>query len=530
MLVVGLLCVVVLGGVRLTSGLAKHSPVQSSSTYNVEALFNNKTPYVGNNSKVVHLIGNLPYANLRKEVSLQTQTIPYGITVNYDFSSIGTNIQQIESTLHSNAIIMFALIDNVDVITFEDRGVSQLPNYQYLRAEIQKNLDQDLRQYAKDIKTFQTFIKKIKFKLLVFPEKYLTVMSKTPGIRITADYQGSVGKVRYSADNGAMLTWDTSTGKVSKGVQTVELPYKSQAFWSPISQDGQISVAKSNVVTVTLLDEKGEMIDQKQLTILYDGSMYTVKPSLDILVWVEKSQSQKPITFNNAVSLAIKAQRKSYFDGEVTTEGHIILDTEEKNGTVKAYTIASLGAFGFENGIFTKVSGSGAIPSIMIFSKNKNGEYSLLEYKEPEDGAGYTDSIKKMFPHQLQDKVLSAQNDYLDLIKQQEEQAAEYLKSIGRAAKVSAAHVEKELVDVNVQASNKLFAEFTKYDSFLNNCPYWIGTRERIENGVRYIYETSQSKTNDGYDLISFRKAKEDGTVVEEKKYKIVGSEPQRID
>ncbi|OLN28950.1 Regulatory sensor-transducer, BlaR1/MecR1 family [Desulfosporosinus metallidurans] len=69
----------------------------------------------------------------------------------------------------------------------------------------------------------------------------------------------------------------------------------------------------------------------------------------------------------------------------------------------------------------------------------------------------------------------------------------------------------------------------TKSNPLLNNCPYWIGTRERLENGVRYIYETSQSKNSDGYDLITFKKAKEDGTVVEEEKYKIVGNEPQHI-
>lgn len=86
------------------------------------------------------------------------------------------------------------------------------------------------------------------------------------------------------------------------------------------------------------------------------------------------------------------------------------------------------------------------------------------------------------------------------------------------------------MVDINVEASNKLFSEFTKYNSFLNSCPYWIGTREQIENGVRYIYETFQSKTSDGYDLITFKKTREDGTVVQEYNYKIIGTEPQIIE
>lgn len=232
-------------------------------------------------------------------------------------------------------------------------------------------------------------------------------------------------------------------------------------------------------------------------------------------------------TIDEAVSIAIKGRSTFYASGETVTEGHIILDTEEKDGTVKVYTIASNGAFGFENGIFTKVSGSGAIPTVITFSQGENNQYSLLEYKEPMDGSGYGDSVKKMFPLRLHSRVLSAHEDYATLAKQQEEQAEEYLKSIGRTAEVSAAHVEKKLPDIDVQASNKLFSEFTKYNDFLNNCPYWLGTREKVENGVRYIYETSQSKTDDGCDLITFSKKKEDGTIVEEYNYKIVGSEPR---
>ncbi|MFZ5643689.1 MAG: DUF4825 domain-containing protein [Bacillota bacterium] len=395
-LVLGVLCVVLLVGVRLISGSRNSLPV-SASTYDAQTLLKYKTAYVGDNSKVVNLINDLPYANLRREVSLQTDNTPYGITVNYDFSAANLGKQQIEWTFRDNAVVMFALIDNVDVINFNVSVTNDQLKYRYSRADVQKSFHRDLREYSKDTGEFDAFLK---------------------GLTMSID---------------------------------------------------------------------------------------------------------------EAVSLTIKDENTKYGEGETTTEGHIILGTREDNGNVKAYTIASFGAFGFENGIFTKVSGSGAIPTVMIFSKNENGEYSLLEYKVPEDGAGYVDSIKKMFPKELWDKVLSA-DKYPELIRQQEEQAEKYLQSIGRNAKVSAAHVDKKLADIDVQASNKLFAEYTKFNAFLNSCPYWLGTRERVENGVRYIYETSQVKAGDGYDLIIFRKTKEDGTVVEEYKYKIVGSDPQLIE
>ena len=133
-----------------------------------------------------------------------------------------------------------------------------------------------------------------------------------------------------------------------------------------------------------------------------------------------------------------------------------------------------------------------------------------------------------MFPLRLHARVLSAHDDYPKLKKRQEAQAREYLRSIGRSAEVRVEPIKKKLADINVEAANKLL-ELTKFDSFLNNCPYWLGTRELIENGERFIYETAQSKAGDGYDLITFRKIRANGEVVEERQYKIVGTEPQLI-
>lgn len=86
---------------------------------------------------------------------------------------------------------------------------------------------------------------------------------------------------------------------------------------------------------------------------------------------------------------------------------------------------------------------------------------------------------------------------------------------------------KKQLLKINTEASNKLFAVFTKNNQELNRFPYWIGTRECIMDGKRYIYETSQSKCTDGYDLVTFTKRQEDGTIVLEYQYTIIGSEPR---
>jgi bla regulator protein BlaR1 len=64
--------------------------------------------------------------------------------------------------------------------------------------------------------------------------------------------------------------------------------------------------------------------------------------------------------------------------GELATEGHIILEVEEKDNIVKAYTISSVGYFGFENGIFKKISGSSDGYDVITFKKSKS-DGTILE-------------------------------------------------------------------------------------------------------------------------------------------------------
>lgn len=233
----------------------------------------------------------------------------------------------------------------------------------------------------------------------------------------------------------------------------------------------------------------------------------------------------------DAIKNAVLAQQKGYGEGETATEGHVILGAETRNNQIMVYTIASFGAFGFENGIFTKVSGSGAIPTVMTFVEGNQENYSLHTYKEPQDGSGYSESLKKMFPTDYHDYIVNIDEEIVkDLTRQQEEQAAQYLESIGRKAEVSINYVDRILPEIDTGASNKLFSEYTKNDRELNNFPYWIGTRELIEGGARCIYETLLGKTEDNHDLIVLSKWDDKGTLISERRYKIVGSEPQLDD
>ena len=520
-IIVGLLCIALLSGILLTNGIKKQDNGSLAGTpYNAEELIEYKTPYVGDNSKVINLVNKLTYGDSIKEVLLQTKVPYYGVIVEYDFKDLKYDKEKLRNSFEGNATIMFALIDNVDRIIIKGEGMSEPVEFTYLREEVQKKYNIDLREYSKDANRLGQLLESLIFRVSVFPINYALTMSSTPGINLSAFYYGTenVEKVRFSTESGALFGWDITTGKISKGKQTVELPYGKGSYWSPISEKSENPRINDSIITVEFLDRSGKVLGEKQVIITTNDFLnYTIKSALSDI------QSKLPQSIDEAVSRAIKSRATSYKTGEVATEGHIIFDIEDTDSTIKVYTISSIGNFGFENGIFTIISGSGVVPTLITLSKVESNKYEVLEYKEYEitESSGYTDLVKEMF----QEVSLNVQKYSTDFASQQVAQAEAYLNSIGIIAKISTSPVDKVLLNINVDASNKLL-ELASYNGY----PYWIGTIEQIEGGTRYRYETSQSKTSDGYDLVTFKKFDITGNVIKEIKYKIVGGEPQLIE
>lgn len=243
---------------------------------------------------------------------------------------------------------------------------------------------------------------------------------------------------------------------------------------------------------------------------------------------VSKSQLINNQAINKAISKTIILKESpNYVKYETETEGHIILDTEERAGKVIAYTVSSFGTYGFENRKFVHESGCGAIPTVITFSINDKGEYSLIDYQTPVDGEDYYDSLKELFPEKLWDKVFSAEDYYPSLVKQKESQASRYLESIGRKAEISDEVTNKKLPEISSEASNIIGVYEKIYK--LGNYPYWLGTIEQIENGTRYIYEKSKNKSKDNIDILTYTKKKEDGTVVNKYQFEIIGNEVNNL-
>ncbi|NOU78278.1 DUF4825 domain-containing protein [Paenibacillus sp. LMG 31459] len=137
-----------------------NSPQSLYSGYAVDQLMESKTNFVGDNSKVVALIGEMPLpAGLEGAgIELKTGSRPYELTINYsmkDAAGVMKDGAISGEAFYRNSILLFSLIDNVESIihviadhTGEYDGVTY--TYTFLREQIDKQLGEDVRQYAAD--------------------------------------------------------------------------------------------------------------------------------------------------------------------------------------------------------------------------------------------------------------------------------------------------------------------------------------------------------------------------------------------
>lgn len=283
-MIIGILIIVILGGIALTNGITKKFNASDSGLYNAKALLKYKTAYIGNASKVSGIVNNLPYAKLSKGISIKTDSLPYVLTVNYDFTESNFDITNVEYALRSNSYVLFSLINNVDNIIFEIKGYSELSKLEFTRTEVKKYFSNDLTEYSKSLEKFIGFLNSFNLKLQVGPEKYSMAMSSTPGIRISAEYSAGADKVRFSATSGAFETWDVTNGYISPQGKTVDLPITVPVYWYPENFKD-----KNITVTVIVLDKQGKKLGEKQVNITYDDSMfYTVQPAQGIVIGSKK--------------------------------------------------------------------------------------------------------------------------------------------------------------------------------------------------------------------------------------------------
>lgn len=106
----------------------------NSNSNNKVDLFQYKGSYVGDNNAVVNSVIHLQGAQHFSGIELKTKEEPYGIIVNYDWSESELNDKK---TSINNASYLFALIQNVDWITFNFEMVNGMEEYKITRENLQ---------------------------------------------------------------------------------------------------------------------------------------------------------------------------------------------------------------------------------------------------------------------------------------------------------------------------------------------------------------------------------------------------------
>jgi hypothetical protein len=154
-----------------------------------------------------------------------------------------------------------------------------------------------------------------------------------------------------------------------------------------------------------------------------------------------------------------------------------------------------------------------------VFDKDSQDNYVFKELMRPMDGSGSRPSIEKMFSASALRKLDKADNKKISaaIVAQIEAYGRAYLEKIGRKADVKINLDDKTLADMNVEVSNYLINAYGEY-------PYWIGSREVVENGTRYIYSKEWQDRGNQNGIVTFKKSIYDGEIVEKTVIEVKGS------
>jgi bla regulator protein blaR1 len=157
--------------------IANPKPVQTASQplysgYALDRLLENRTMYVGDNSKVVALINDLPLpAGVEGAgIELKTGSRPYELTIHYSMKDVAGMMKDgalSGELLYWNSIMLFSLIDNVGIInnvvadnTREYDGVSA--TYTFTREQVDQQLGEDVRPYSTNEPGLRQLIDRLK--------------------------------------------------------------------------------------------------------------------------------------------------------------------------------------------------------------------------------------------------------------------------------------------------------------------------------------------------------------------------------
>lgn len=129
--------------------------------YDMEALIESKTPYIGNNAKVVALIDAMPLPKgvTRDKVELSTSEEPYGMTIHYKLAKDSWEING--EKFFRNSVMLLALIDNAGFVTHTGQWGDEFSfvfQFTHTQEDAEEIIGGDIRRYAENSQGLQELI------------------------------------------------------------------------------------------------------------------------------------------------------------------------------------------------------------------------------------------------------------------------------------------------------------------------------------------------------------------------------------
>jgi hypothetical protein len=109
------------------------------------------------------------------------------------------------------------------------------------------------------------------------PNSYTPAMSSTPGIMLNISYAGEYSGIRYRAENGTFITWINNV--ITELGNDITEKSDTPVYWN--FGPHLMETAKSDTVTVTLLNEAQEKLAETTLQMSYKDGFWTADGSAE---------------------------------------------------------------------------------------------------------------------------------------------------------------------------------------------------------------------------------------------------------
>ncbi len=359
----------------------------NTSEYDAEALIVGKTPYVGNNSKVISLIDAmpLPAGIVRDTVELHTASPPYGITINLIMDGTSKVRTMDKDTFYKNSILLFSLIDNADTINWNIPDNSNnyhgtYPSLTFTREMAEKLAGGDVRSYADSAGTLKDLIAlldNISFKAVQTPkdaqiEEYLEIIMSSP--KTSSNPQDYIDAHPDAYENIKKIGGDDA------------LQYMLSQF-----EAGNAAGLRGHIMMALCKDLLG---DRNNVT---DESLSPQEWFSRLAPYEETKLPDFRANVSDPVEqLVYDAAVKQYSrpDRGFTVVAPTIFGSYEEENKLRIFVTVFSMRYRLYDKTLSETGGS-IVPAAITYTKNADGSYTLDEYLEAMDGAHFSDSIKE---------------------------------------------------------------------------------------------------------------------------------------